>query len=56
MPLLPTPICPIITSSFFGDSVFGNYQDFASIPGVIGALTEKPPFTTVPSEVPPPHN
>ncbi len=24
---------------FFGDSVFGNYQDFASIPGVIGALT-----------------
>ena len=25
---------------FFGDSVFGNYQDFASIPGVIGALTK----------------
>ena len=24
---------------FFGDSVFGNYQDFASIPGVVGALT-----------------
>lgn len=24
---------------FFGDSVFGNYQDFASIPGVISALT-----------------
>lgn len=24
---------------FFGDSVFGNYHDFASIPGVIGALT-----------------
>lgn len=25
---------------FFGDSVFGNYRDFASIPGVIGALTK----------------
>lgn len=25
---------------FFGDSVFGNYQDFASIPGVISALTK----------------
>lgn len=25
---------------FFGDSVFGNYQDFASIPGVVGALTK----------------
>lgn len=25
---------------FFGDSVFGNYQDFASIPGVTGALTK----------------
>lgn len=24
---------------FFGDSVMGNYKDFASIPGVIGALT-----------------
>lgn len=24
---------------FFGDSVFGNYQDFASIPGVIHGLT-----------------
>ena len=24
---------------FFGDSVLGNYQDFASIPGVISALT-----------------
>lgn len=25
---------------FFGDSVFGNYHDFASIPGVVGALTK----------------
>lgn len=25
---------------FFGDSVFGNYHDFASIPGVISALTK----------------
>ncbi len=25
---------------FFGDSVFGNYHDFASVPGVIGALTK----------------
>lgn len=24
---------------FFGDSVFGNYQDFTSIPGVLSALT-----------------
>lgn len=24
---------------YFGDSVFGNYQDFTSIPGVISALT-----------------
>lgn len=28
---------------FFGDSVFGNYHDFASIPGVIGALTKAAP-------------
>lgn len=29
---------------FFGDSVFGNYYDFASIPGVISALTKAPTY------------